>query len=515
MPMPTQSDDVFTYTPRASGAPAPGTAAPPAPAAPRAGSEATRLLAIAAYTNAAFRRDVLDRVRRREHAATAPEYGVDLQTVAAHCAAADRRDRSFALWLILASIGGAAVVLATEVLIGAQNVVPALVTAWAVLAAIVFARDYSPRFGAIASGLSRRAFAGAPLPPASAQYAPLIARCGEQARQNLVVYSGFTPFVGAGVLVERWSFALNVTKGKRMLDGCCSPRPFAVHELYDCVEQSLVGLGLPHVTFDPVAYVNGRDVRDDRQLLPSPYAAPSVSIPAEQVHALTERADPRIRAYRCVQSTSWDGELVVTMFLRCVRQGSNLFVEVNKYLLPPIHESYHKVDALRKDARVGEMFGLGIVAVVLAPFSAAAAYLRATAALQERLGRRTAERERRRRIDDNLEYDYGAGKSVRETAASADYRRYFQRVDQEMHAKLLERQILEAVTDFLDAKDIDTAELIGRRDTILNTGVIVSQSKIEGDNVVLGGRATATMNSVKTAAQSVKTAAQSVTTAAA
>jgi len=43
-----------------------------------------------------------------------------------------------------------------------------------------------------------------------------------------------------------------------------------------------------------------------------------------------------------------------------------------------------------------------------------------------------------------------------------------------MHIKIIERQLLESVVEFLDARNIDTSDSKKRQDTILNNGVIVS-----------------------------------------
>jgi hypothetical protein len=95
----------------------------------------------------------------------------------------------------------------------------------------------------------------------------------------------------------------------------------------------------------------------------------------------------------------------------------------------------------------------------------------------------------------NPMYNYGAVQSIREQAASPNYRMYFQKLDKEMHVKTIEQNILDAIIDFLDNHGVDTASLRERQSTILNNGVIVTGGSIHADNFAVGNQATASFTS--------------------
>jgi predicted Ser/Thr protein kinase len=82
------------------------------------------------------------------------------------------------------------------------------------------------------------------------------------------------------------------------------------------------------------------------------------------------------------------------------------------------------------------------------------------------------------RIENDLLFDYGAEKSVREMAAGKEWRVYFQKLDKEMHHKILQQQLLDMLVDFLDEHGVDTSEIKERTTHILNNGVIVSGGSI-------------------------------------
>jgi hypothetical protein len=80
---------------------------------------------------------------------------------------------------------------------------------------------------------------------------------------------------------------------------------------------------------------------------------------------------------------------------------------------------------------------------------------------------------------------------LREVASTEEYRRYFQYLDKEMYVKIIERQFLESIVEFLDVRNIDTSDLKRRQETILNNGVIVSGGAFTAGNLAVGAQAKA------------------------
>jgi hypothetical protein len=95
----------------------------------------------------------------------------------------------------------------------------------------------------------------------------------------------------------------------------------------------------------------------------------------------------------------------------------------------------------------------------------------------------------------NPMYNYGVDQSIREWAASSQYRMHFQKLDKEMHIKTIEQNLLDAIIDFLDEHDVDITSLRERQTAILNNGVIVTGGSIQADNMAVGKQAAASSNS--------------------
>jgi hypothetical protein len=96
------------------------------------------------------------------------------------------------------------------------------------------------------------------------------------------------------------------------------------------------------------------------------------------------------------------------------------------------------------------------------------------------------QKERDKLIDDNPLFNYGTGRSLRESLGSDQFMHYFQKLDGDFYSKVLEREILAVIVDFLDEHDIDTSELKERQSTILNSGIIIHGGDVKAESLAVG-----------------------------
>ena len=318
---------------------------------------------------------------------------------------------------------------------------------------------------------------------------------------NVVVYSGFSPFAGAGFYAGGWSFAVDATKGKQELGATRAPVPFKVSEMYDCVADVIKGLGLSNVSLEDKLYVNGQEIRNDRRFLDHPFARPNTQVAPSLMKEFMESPTEDIRYYKCIRVTSWRGELIVSIFLRFSMAGKNLYMEADYLLLPPLKEEYYTIDTIEPaltGRKIWELVAQSFYAFfpdwLFSPVRVLSWALRDWLTAREH-------KNVERLIRDNPAFDYGTSTSLRQFASSSEYRRYFQRLDKEMYVKIIERQILESIVNFLDARNIDTTDLKERQETILNNGVIVTGGAFTAENIAVGERARAVFTSVNGSAK--------------
>ena len=307
---------------------------------------------------------------------------------------------------------------------------------------------------------------------------------------NTIIYGGFSPFVGSGINIGGWSFAIDTTKGKEDMGNISEPLPFQVSELYDYVTNSINRLDLENLSIEDNLYVNGQEIRDREEFLPNPLMRPITKLKDTFVNSFVENPTHSARHYRCVRVIDWQGELILSIFLRFSRVGQNLFVEANYYLLTPLSKYYRQFDQIKPEPSSEDIRKLALE-TMFTTFSFGVASLTSIFQRFSNSRRRNNQRkEKEKEIKSNYAFNYGAITSLRERVSyNNEYNRYFQKLDQEMYLKSIERRIVEGLSKFLDSKNIDTSDFKETRSTILNHGVMVSGGSIQAQSLTVGERA--------------------------
>lgn len=319
--------------------------------------------------------------------------------------------------------------------------------------------------------------------------------------QNVVTYSGFTPFIGAGDnRLKRWSFAINVTHGKENeLGSYKDPLPFEVAGIYEHIEEQLSNLNFPGMTVQDMLFVNGQDIRNNRQILSSIYDRPIQHLNEQDASQYMTSSDLSIRHYKWIQIHYGNEALVVSFFLRFSLRGNNLFSEYTTYLLTPLAEEYRELDISRKEIEkthwytpILKFIGKIIVRIILVPFSLLMGIFLPAELVSEFIGKIFDKSEEKREeaimeeIEQNPLYDWGANSSVRQLVSNHHFERYFQMLDEDMYNKIIERTILDSIVEFLEEHNINVSDIRERRTTILNSGVIVQGGDVNADVLAVG-----------------------------
>lgn len=312
--------------------------------------------------------------------------------------------------------------------------------------------------------------------------------------QNVIVYSGFSPFVGSGFNLDGWSFTIDARKGKQKAGETLEPGTFQVGELYDCVDKAIRDLKLGQrnskIKFDAInkIYVNGKEISNYQELFDFNRRYPKTKVDNGVVEQWKNDFSEDVRYYKCFRVTSWQGELIVSIFVRFMLIEKNLFIEANYMILPPLREVYYLLDTLEPTFTLEKLWDLARPSFFstfslwfLSPLHVIAYLARDWSARREKA-------QTERLIASNPAFDYGASASLREIASFSNYRLYFQKLDEVMYVKIIQRQLLESIFNFLDSKNIDTTDLKARQETILNHGVIVSGGSFTGNFAIGGGQ---------------------------
>lgn len=295
-------------------------------------SESTRCLCASAFlSGSSFRQTVLKRLKE-VHLGAAPELGLDTKLVAQVCKFAERRAIYYAIGFVAVWFLFFIAVAATGGANDPNNLSSAFIGLYfffvIVTGLLYFVKIYQEHYSLVRPFL-RQSFDPAEI---ARRYPPFLTPAADatvsQPGQNLVVYGGFLPFVGAGLDFGGWSFAVSTIKASEDPLVSSHPKAFTLPELYAEIEGGLDSLGIDQLKGEDFYFVSGSDIRSNREILPNEYGAPVQTLKPETATTYKDACDPHIRHYRWLRVEDWGGEIVMSMFLRCTLRGSNLFVEM-------------------------------------------------------------------------------------------------------------------------------------------------------------------------------------------
>jgi hypothetical protein len=462
-------------------------------------SETTRYLCTAPHLDDRYARRVVEEVVMDPHRAIVPSLGIDMGIVLRHCFAARRRQNVRDGLIAMILIAALPVVLDYRQQTGLRVVLILVVLA----GLVAFTDRWISRY-LITRRLTREMFGSDEGPRITAAESAQVAQALAAQQGDISVYGTYRPFVGSGISRGGWSFAINLARGKETPGGQVrlEPMPFEVDEFYGEVERDIMASGLAGLTVESRLLVDGQNVRDDVRFLPDSEGRPVTEIGADKLLELTREPEPLNRPYQCIRLQTWDGDLVLSVFVNFTKRGTVLLAEVQHYLLAPLQPEYRQADRLaswslgqRLRAELRSAPSAVTRTMIRAPFRIAGLMVRTG------MGWHT-ERAAVRRIKTDPEYNFGAVTSVRELAQARHYRRYFQQVDRDLNTKFIDRQVLDTIVDFLDSHNIDTSQFQEQRSMILNNGLLVSGGEFKAGSVAVGEQARAGMTQFTQGVQS-------------
>jgi hypothetical protein len=459
--------------------------------------EATRYLSAATQISLEYAENVVDRILNEPFRALAPTFGVDVPVVVKWAIKAlQTRDRRDAILVSLLFVQAVLVALLC-IFIWLWTLILVLVVF--VMAWLVVSWEYWERMHKIVIGkMLRDRFKPdeAPVPVRDTDKARL-RDIAERRDGNLVVFSGHSAFIGSGdEAVDRRRLLLNVSRGKPKKDGTAKkPDHFTSQDLHTALVEAFgphTGLAksLDNVKVYERLFVNGLHVHENKRLLPDPLRPPLTSVDKSLLSSAAIHPSPEARTYVCVEMPGWQGQLVVTLFIRAVYTGASLFVEWSFRVLPPLRAEFLIVDRLYENRRRRQLstslthgFQHFFPALLKSPVHAIRIRQRPYAALRRK-------RRQANEIKSGYVFNYGARRSIREDASGKKRSHYFLARDETMYMLLAQDTLLRAVESFLTAHRVDLGQFKEQVKVIFDNSINIGNIK-ESTGVVIGHNSSA------------------------
>jgi hypothetical protein len=439
--------------------------------------EATRYLSAATQIDVDYARNVVSSVLNEKLKALAPTFGIDVPVVI-KWALQTLRTRSVRDCLLAGVLALQCLSIAVLILWWSWSWVLFLLLC--VLAWLVVAWDYDERINKVVIRKmlhDRFRLEDAP-PPARKADLERIEAVARRKEGNLVVFSGHDVFIGTGKLMFRSQLLLDVIGKKKEEDGRPGGQPtkFNSHDLQIAIKAAFdrdngLGKSLDNIRVYERLFVNGLHVRSDRRLLPNPLQAPPASVDSALLREAAINPSPEARTYVCVEMPGWQGQLVVTLFIRTVYAGKLLFVEWTFRVLPPIRDEFRGIDARYERPRylqVEDALLKGIRDLVPALLSSPIQALRLWR--RPRVASR-GESRHRYAIERGYVFDYGAARSIREDASGSQRHHYFLARDERMYVLLAQQTLVQSVGEFLTDHGVDLGQFEAQVKVIFDQSV--------------------------------------------
>ncbi len=454
---------------------------------------ASRYFAAAAYHDTQFRRRVLEFARHGWYRARAPEFGIDEKLVTEHCRRAQWREHMrdlvmLAVFLVIAyrPLGW----LMTDPEQAGEIIsyfAPNLILAVLAAGFVLFVERLITEHYTTTRRFARSTVASGLASPTLVADAP----------QNLVVYGGYSPFVGSGYNVGGWSFSVNLERVRDEPGVVKDAIPFVAGDLLGFVAERLDRLGIRGLRYYHILFADGRLVRGNPTTLWS-NGRLKRQIGPDIIDQMEDSPTDGTRSYLCINIADWSGEIVLSNYLRCKKGDTNLFIEASYFLLAPPKRSFFKIDEADPQLRLGTIARLLTRSIVTSVLVLIAAVFRLLLWVQAPIRHWFERRRIRRAMKRNPRFNFGAVTSIRELGMENYYRVYFQQLDKERHVKTTEQCTIDAIVEFLGRHNIDTSDIRDRRSTILNNGLIVAGGDLNAENLAVGSGAKALLSRLGT-----------------
>lgn len=423
----------------------------------------TRFLCATTHLDSSYADHVADSLDPGSRQAFAPTWEVDPIALARHANLSRSRrlarDRTLQMYLV----GLLAVEVVTVVAGLSGNLpvtwVPRLLILWPI---VFWFLAFSAVYGHYRSVRDSALAVYRPGRPAASSAPPLArdleARLAETHRANTVVFRGYVPFASSGYTLDTWRLSLDLEAARAKATSAHPVTSFTAHELQDHLMAGALPLDLPGVTVQRRLYVDGGTAGGVAGLVPRPpfpARRPESILPEELLWQYTQQPNRTARTYCCFTRSAWNGDIVVTLFVRAEVTRSMLFVEGRSHVLLPVQAGFKDVAWVSEKADAGWWGPTASAAASATTGLYLESVVRGIARWRANRAGAKASKEEGEAIELGHPVHYGSPiTSLREECSVTSDLAYYGSVDEVMAFKTMTRNVLMRLTDFLGARGL-------------------------------------------------------------
>jgi hypothetical protein len=283
---------------------------------------------------------------------------------------------------------------------------------------------------------------------------------------------------------------INVHLGKKGKDGKRkAPVPFTTQELHARLASWLVSMGLADQHVEERLFVNGNHIAGNPEILPDELMPPEAFVSRDLLNEGARHPTPYARTYVCAQMRGWQGQLVVSLFVRAIQANGTLHVEWSFNVLPPLRDDFLVIDERYEWPRVRQFLDCAVAGIALGIPALLAAPVQLAGYLDRPVRARARRQQQEYRIKHGQVFNYGSLDSIRAQASGPSRRHYFLARDQWTYVYLAEHTLLRSVRTFLEEHKVDLDLFESQQNTFITQISKTSIDEIKAQNVAVGEKA--------------------------
>ncbi|GAA3595221.1 hypothetical protein GCM10022223_07930 [Kineosporia mesophila] len=439
-----------------------------------AGDGITRQLCSAIHLNASFGGEVLNDLVYPDWKAMAPNWHVDAVALARHAAQAKQRRETRDVWLLVVTAAVAIVLEVALVSIFTGELGPGglLMLAFLVLLgsylagfAIIWVHYRAVHDSALAS-IGIKGLNAVEPPPLPEEIEGPIRSSG---RANVVVFAGKTPFNGSGDQIDGWSFTVDTRVGTASdLGKRGEPQPFDSIDLHRYLLEQIPLTMENKPRTGHRLYVIGGHARAvgglfrQGPVLDDPdyelrFRRPVSEATPEHIDKALRNQHRSARPYTFFEVVGWDGQVVVTLFVRVEKHGPMLEVEMAVTALRPLKPDYGDVVKIPLGPGAHRLPLLRTVLPMVWPLlwgSPSRTVRKIRMDRQEAAARVDLDQE----LEERNDLSWAAAPSLRDRTAAAANGNHFGAADEKIYQHAFKRRSIDVLREFLVEHDVDVKE---------------------------------------------------------
>lgn len=304
------------------------------------------------------------------------------------------------------------------------------------------------------------------------------------ASDEVIVYRGEDPFVGAGIRVRSWSATFELCHEHSKPKAPLQVPEFRPVELQEFVATEMAQLRKARnltpgwrftdleisrwamISGAQLPYAPGLDI-----VMAQLRGGMPLRLPEPAWNELGDCSPEWLRYFACYRIEGWARQLAVAGYLHVGCEENTLVLEWHSFVLPPVAPGFRRVDA------PPAMLELRAAWKALADLALLPTTLPSRLADVVRGLREGSPPEGGWQTPEQAARTFGAAASVRELAASTRYGNFFMGSDSDRYQKILERRVLGSVRQFLGQRGI-VARGFEEMVTQINNSTVVSNSNV-------------------------------------